>query len=525
MEEYKEKYEKLESELEDIKRECESLHQKEKLLLNETKSKDITIADLREVVNSMQVEIYAKNKEIALLKEKYEEGDLNLAVSFDILALDQDLDAQELARLREDNKQLRMELAQAAVKAKEHQELASKIEDLNKKMEEREKEYEREIREIGERHEKELDDKDAAIKKLEGANSVLESKAFQLMAVEKLLKQKIDNSNAVAAQNQKELLESESTKNEMRSEIKVLILQCKEQERGVAQRDEYIKKQQEGMTELNYELERARADASTLQQQNSRLATLLKEKKEQLSSANMKVRELKTSIAADYKSKLEEQAKAIEVLKEIIRGHNAELSVKNKDIQRLKKNLGKAKSLKQRIRQPEIEEPDVNVVEQKVSMDVSKDVIDEVYEAESPVALKEITYKEKYMQRIEEYFNKLHDLNYRNNSSNIRNVLYHPFAKKEAEIDSRSKSLLTRNEQTAIQSNNNLKISSVNQSEEYSREFDVNEIIRKSINRGNVRSNVRNAKAKFRPAQQVDINGSPVRNRKLMPTNKRLIFT
>eukprot|EP00826_Nyctotherus_ovalis_P000799 TRINITY_DN10044_c0_g1_i4.p1 TRINITY_DN10044_c0_g1~~TRINITY_DN10044_c0_g1_i4.p1 ORF type:complete len:130 (+),score=36.58 TRINITY_DN10044_c0_g1_i4:191-580(+) len=129
------------------------------------------------------------------------------------------------------------------------------------------------------------------------------------------------------------------------------------------------------------------------------------------------------------------------------------------------------------------------------------------------------------MQRIEEYFNKLHDLNYRNNSSNIRNVLHHPFAKKEAEVEDKSKSFLLRNEQTPIKSSETLKLNSVNQSEEYSGEFDVNEIIRKSINRGNARSNVRNAKFKLKQAQQVDINGSPIRNRKLKPTNKRLIFT
>ena len=469
---------------------------------NQIKQKDIIIADLKEFINTMQTEISAKNKEILLVKQKYEEEDFTLAFSFNVLALDTESDIEQ-NKLHNENTQLQAKLNEAINQIQEHQKLKQQITVL-------EEEYQKKIKELEEKHEVEIDNKDVAIKKLEGANSVLESKAFQLIGIEKVLRQKIESSNAVITQVQKELTELEANKNEMKNEIKVLILKCKEHERALVQKDLYIKKQQEAITEFNNQLERAKIDTTAMQQQNIRLSNLLKEKKDQLNAANMKIRELKTSVVADYKDKLEESVKTIEILKEILRGHNAELKVKKKDIMELKKNLGKVKSVKQ-----------VNEVVNITQIETNKkELQEEVCEAESPIKTKQ-SYKENYMKKIEEYFNKLHDINYRNNSSNIRNVLYYPFVKKE--VESRSKSLLLKDEQAPVPTNNGIKIDSVNQSEGHNREFDINEIIRKSIHKGGIRSNERNAKSKFKLAQQVDINGSPIRNRRI--TNKRLIFT
>jgi len=463
----------------------------------------------------MKEELESKDKEIAVLKEKYEKADFDLGISFKILTIDSD--TEELNKLQELNKELTEQLnklkGQTIIQDKEAEgglkAVQSELEDIKK------------------RHASELMKKNELIKALEKMNIELEAKLAQITAAEKIQRQKVENLNVVIEQNQKELIELEANKSEMQNEIRVLIVQCKEREREISQRGAFINKQQEKIEEFHNALKQIDAEKSSILQQNNRLTAILKEKKMQLSNVNLKIRELNTSVIQELKRIIEDRDRTISMLKEIVRGHNAELNLKNRDITRLKKNLGKVKSQKvsvsnkksSRVHESEakssINPPILKKVEFTPEIN-KKALLDASFETNSPASTKikakvPVNYKAKYDQLIDNYLNEVHDVNYRNDSSNVRSALYqnHNIISNSPEVENRSKSLMARAEENENKSDEKTNMAR----HACDLKFGISEIIRRSLNRCNIKGN----------KPKILNNEFQLRNKKL--TAKKLIFT
>eukprot|EP00826_Nyctotherus_ovalis_P041076 TRINITY_DN4100_c0_g4_i1.p1 TRINITY_DN4100_c0_g4~~TRINITY_DN4100_c0_g4_i1.p1 ORF type:complete len:498 (-),score=145.61 TRINITY_DN4100_c0_g4_i1:245-1738(-) len=425
--------EQVEELLEQYKARCKELEEEKAKCNEELRDKDVIITNMHKI---MQEGMEAKEKEVTLLREKYESADFDLGVSFKIFALDSvsESEIQELTKLREENTNLIKSVNEA-------KELVAMIDKDNRAVgeyEEKCKVLQSEIDDLKSRHANELAAKNELIKKLESVNSGLEVKLAQVAAAEKIQRQKAESANAVIDQNQKELIELEASKSEIQNEIRALVVQCKERDKEITQRGIFINKQQQEMEELHAELRQIDAEKSALQKQNARLANILKEKRVQLSNANLKIKEINTSVILELKSSLEDRERTISMLKEIIKGHNAEINVKNRDIARFKKSLGKVKSQKASIGQHvtnRTSETEAKLAQASVNSPIIKKVeftpevnkkklLDESTETYSPPSFKTpVTYQAKYAQIIDKYLNEVHDVNYRNNSSNVRNAL------------------------------------------------------------------------------------------------------
>eukprot|EP01022_Parablepharisma_sp_SALTPOND_P033328 TRINITY_DN88494_c1_g1_i1.p1 TRINITY_DN88494_c1_g1~~TRINITY_DN88494_c1_g1_i1.p1 ORF type:complete len:1103 (+),score=74.15 TRINITY_DN88494_c1_g1_i1:637-3945(+) len=475
-------------------------------LSHEAKSKDIVIADLKATLEKVYNELAAKDKEIVLLKSQ--EDVCELKVSFNILQEEEELlppDTTELDQLRAENNSLEVKLKLAQNQITEQE---VKISAANKDS------YA--ALAVLKEYQDELLNKTDIIDKLENLNRDLEVKAAQLSAGKKTLEQRLENAIRTIEQRREDIKSFESKTDEMRSEIEILIAQCKEARMQMKQQDSIIKKQQSGIDELEYTLQQKDQEIDRREQHISRLSKQLEEKKGQLHAAHLKIQEINRSVLAELKKKLASKDRDITLFKEMIKGHYAEIQGKNREIAKLKKELNKVKNEQTMLNQKNNQEKAGTATEaqpESPSPNPSqKPTVEESSETEAsptPLKLPQPAYKEKYLKRLDDYYNAISDHNYRNNSSSIRNALwqnYNAFAEKPPAVEKHSESLL---------------LPSQNQSSPYDVKIDVSDIIKKSIARRDVSSD----KVEKSKPRRLNYNGSPLMNRKFKINAKRAIFT
>lgn len=463
-------------------------------LQNSISQKDTIIADQKSSILTTQAEIQAKSKEIELLKSENEklQLDCNLAISFNLITeennekpdiLTMKIQASEIENLKLNVQNLENSL---------------KISDLNYKSEkQRADDVKNESMKILIKNEeltKTVKSKSEILETLENINKNLEGQIASLIAEKKNLEKKLESSiqeNSTKMQEYEELVQKT---NEMRGEIEILITQCKEARNQMKQQDLDIKKYQNNIEEMDVELKQKNIEIDRREQHIDRLSKQLNEKKNQLHMSNLKMQELNKTVLGEYKQKLAEKERDIVLYKEMIKGHHGEVLSKNRELQKLRKEIQKLKAEKGSEKVDPVENKEEN---EKKESELAEKMPDLRPSQKTPVnnssdpasipvypPVSEPQYKEKYLKKLEDYYNAINDHNYRNNSSGIRNVLWHnynvsPPKNMDSPIrhdDISSKITDSKHSESFLQ------ISPPRKANPYDLDINVEDIIKKSIN-------------------------------------------
>ncbi len=410
---------------------------------------------------------------------------------------------------------------------------------------------------------KESDSKQSMLEELEGLNRDLEVSNARAIAEKKTVEDKFfqltttleevkGNSEDVARQNQ-----------EMRAEIEVIIGQCKEARGQMKQQQEELRKRAADIEKLETALQQKDAELQKRESYLDRVLKQFEEKKTQLRNANLKVQEISRSVVGELKKKLAERDRDAKMLKEMIKGHYAEVQTKNREIGRLRKQvarLGKANEMRsqfirtfadtgneeqakqldnlrkldsQPIKEEEEEEDKQDEQVEPAPGDNSTsdhgnanddrqrdsgsptskegDRSSSSVSRQMPSPLLRDTYKEKYVKRLDEYYSAISDASFHNNSSNVSHVLsqnYNAFAQERR-----------RREEEPLRLADSLATPERKRSNMFDIKIDVNQIIQKSLGRRGVISTDKIVKSRSRVIQG---NGaSPLINRRL----RKIVYT
>lgn len=311
-------------------------------------------------------------------------------------------------------------------------------------------------------------EKEALVDRLENNNRDLEVKMAKLQAEKKTVEQRqIQNTNSAELQSEKIQLLTEQN-SEMRSEIEVLLTQCKESQNQINSREGQIKQQTDALQQIYNEIQTKDAEIQKREDYIGRLTRQLEDKKGQLHNANLKLRQYSRTVVNELNAKIAEKDKEVKILKEMVKGHHAEVKAKNKDIMRLKHQLKRAikgnemkKEFIKTFVKPEDEEQakqikkmeqyDINEVsgesdeEGRKNDDLERDESKSaVIEKKSPPEQQDVSlpsiavpsskdqkssppYRENYLKRLENYYQQLGDARFHNNSYNMQGLLSHNF--------------------------------------------------------------------------------------------------
>lgn len=138
----------------------------------------------------------------------------------------------------------------------------------------------------------------------------------------------------------KERMEQQHTREkEMREEIEILITQCKDLQGKLKSKEEQYVKQAGSIEQLEIVIQQKEAETQKREGYLARVLQQLDAKKNELRSAQLKIRQISKTIVADLNKKLEERENEMKLMKEMIKGHHMEIETKMKDITRLNKKI------------------------------------------------------------------------------------------------------------------------------------------------------------------------------------------
>ncbi len=314
-----------------------------------------------------------------------------------------------------------------------------------------------------------LEERNAVVDRLENANRDLEVRNAKLEAERRGAEERSQREEGSTEMLRDKVDLLEKTQEEMKGEIEVLITQCKQLQATVKVREAQISKQAETLEQLDVALQQKDAEVQKRENYFGKMVRQLEEKKNQLHDSQLKIRQLNKSLAADVTAKLAEKDKELKVMKEMIRGHHAEMQAKTKDVLRMKRLLSKMKKaneLRTRFittfadRKNEEQQKQLEKMEQLDIAEAQDENEDaelepepsaeeaepetEEKDAEEPEEpnkrglLPQITprgkkmreksdvsasFHERYMKRFDDYLSGLGDAGFGNNSSKVKSLL------------------------------------------------------------------------------------------------------
>eukprot|EP00826_Nyctotherus_ovalis_P010528 TRINITY_DN12769_c0_g6_i1.p1 TRINITY_DN12769_c0_g6~~TRINITY_DN12769_c0_g6_i1.p1 ORF type:complete len:538 (-),score=124.19 TRINITY_DN12769_c0_g6_i1:28-1641(-) len=406
VEEYKEKYTRLEETLREQRDKYEKQVSEAKKLLEKTNSKhnaqvkslNKIIEELRNSLASTQSELKERDEVILKLNKNVEElvNNCEVKVSYSIVAGIPIEDLEEIHRVKEENKAIEKKFHESKELTKE---LESKVNELQNQLLEEQKEYTEDV-----------ETKEKAIVELQEEIKSANEEISQMQEKEKTLNRKLREIEDEMENRQKETENLERERKEMAEEIKILILHSKSLESDISQKELLLKQQQNDVEILQSELEERDTTIDKLSKQNNRLSAILNEKRVMLHNARTRIKDLSRNVIYTLQGNIKNKDKAITILKEMVRDHHEELKAKNKDIVRLRSDLARRED---------------RMIKLRTVNDFRGDV--ELVCSGSPVArankISVPLYKERYLERIEDYYKAINAGNCRNNSMNMRNAL------------------------------------------------------------------------------------------------------
>lgn len=138
---------------------------------------------------------------------------------------------------------------------------------------------------------------------------------------------------------QEQLAAEREKRDEMRGEIEILISQCKEVHCHIKERDQQIKRQSIALQQFDTILQEKDAELLKREQHLGKMSKLLEEAKAQLQKANERTRQAGRQIVGEMSAKLLEKQRELRMLKELVKGHHAELQARDQDIAQMRKAL------------------------------------------------------------------------------------------------------------------------------------------------------------------------------------------
>jgi len=422
IEEYKEKYMRLEEAMKQKLNEFNQHELENKLRTKKTAEeykkqvhiKDTTIKELNDKLRNMEIKCKEIEEELIKVKELNEEllKDSGISVNFNLFADEPIADIEEIKRLKEENKKYKMEI--------------DNFDETKKGIEDQVCDLQKEILSLEEKYAKELCVKCEAIKNIENIIRDTNEQMIQSKAKEIDLQKQLTDSHTQIRSKAREIEVLEQKKKEMKAEIKTLIVKCQCLKSEITQKDFLIKQQHQNIELLQYEVAMKQAEILRINEERNNLAAQIKAKRVVLTNAQLKIKELNRNIVSSLQVNAEDRDRTIIILKELLKGHHNELNMKNKDIRELKKDLAQVKSLNNNIlvpTEPSLIKVKTKEVQAKPSRNTSKEST--IESKVNMISLKPSipTYKERYMKLYDEYSNTINVRNRKNNSTNVKNVL------------------------------------------------------------------------------------------------------
>ncbi len=268
-----------------------------------------------------------------------------------------------------------------------------------------------------------VDDKRRELSRRKATIEALETKNAQSLAGKRLAEQRLAELSRMVDEIRKNAAAVEKQNQDVREEIRVVIERYNESRSAVARLEERVKQQAERTEELECGMKQKDAELKKREGYLNRVLKQLEEKKGQLRSANLKVIELNRSVVSELRSKLAERERELSTATEMIKGHNAEMQTKTREIARLRKEVERLKELPKSFTGT----PDALVDEHSPADNQGDNTAEEAPKSKpdrGPARKeKQWTFKEKYMRKLDDYYSAISDSGYRNNSLNIRHVL------------------------------------------------------------------------------------------------------
>ena len=293
---------------------------------------------------------------------------------------------------------------------------------------------------------KTVQDKDNHITDITNTNTELESNCAQFTSIREKLDNDIINKDAELRELNERLKQEKTTQEEMYGEIQILIKQYKNMQIALKLREDQLLKQKEEIEQTIISLEETSQGHQKQEAYISRLVQQLESKKNQLHSAQLRIKEMSKSLAVDTDRKLVDRNKEIEIMKEMARLNKSQLNSKNDEIGRLKKKVNKLLRMKdiqsqfittfsnkdnkdqieelkkvenlvgEDISDEEELEPDDGLVNSSIFPEIGKKKVSK--KTNVPIEL-----RKNYMKQYNNYLKQLEEKGIHNNSSNIRNLL------------------------------------------------------------------------------------------------------